>query len=241
MDLRKGKHTTLFHRFTQALKIMLVGGIILTGIFVFNYFELSCYFPIKTVRVYGINHTNHQEMQTLLLPLVNHGFFDADVEYIRDSLLQLPWVSTISVRRCWPDVIEVTVLEKNVLARWNTESLLSDAGELFSPHADIHLGNLPTFVGPAGQQVVMLKYFQDMNRLLDPLHAKISYLELTPYLTWKLSLDNGITLQIGHKDILTRLGHFVKVYPKIVGNHAKDVDYIDLRYPNGVAVRWKQL
>ena len=60
-----------------------------------------------------------------------------------------------------------------------------------------------------------------MNRLLTPLHAKISYLELTPYLTWKLTLDNGITLQIGHKDILTRLNHFVKVYPKIMGTSCK--------------------
>jgi cell division protein FtsQ len=85
----------------------------------------------------------------------------------------------------------------------------------------------------------MLKYFNDINRLFAPLHAKISYLELTPYLTWKLRLNNGITMQMGHKDILTRLGHFVKVYPKIVGARAIDVDYIDLRYPNGLAVRWK--
>ncbi len=49
---------------------------------------------------------------------------------------------------------------------------------------------------------------------------------LTPYFTWKLTLDNGITMQIGHKDILTRLDHFVKVYPKIVGDRVDDVEYM---------------
>ena len=88
---------------------------------------------------------------------------------------------------------------------------------------------------------MMLQYFYEINRLLKPLHAKISYLELTPYLTWKFKMNNGIMMQIGHKDILTRLNHFVKVYPKIVGDRAVDVEYIDLRYSNGVAVRWRTI
>jgi cell division protein FtsQ len=242
MDLRKNKqaHST-FHYLKQTLKVMLLGSVILSGIYIFNHFELSRYFPIKTVRIYGANRVDHQEVQELIKPLVQRGYFTVQVDYIRDSLLQIPWVSGINVRRQWPDSIDVTIVEKNALARWNDTNLLSDAGELFSPKQETYPADLPHFIGPAGQQIVMLKYFEDMNRLLAPLHVKISYLELTPYLTWKLALDNGIMLQIGHKDILTRLDHFVKVYPKIVRDRAKDVDYIDLRYSNGVAVRWKQL
>lgn len=218
---------------------MLLGAVVLTSIFAANQFHLSDYFPIKNVKVYGVNRVDHQEVQNLLLPLVDHGFFTINVEYIRDRLLQMPWVSDIFVRRTWPDQIEITVVEKNALARWNNNSLLSEAGELFSPKQETYPTNLPQFVGPPGQQMLMRDYFNQINRLLQPLRAKIAYLELTPYFTWKLTLDNGITLQIGHKDILTRLGHFVKVYPKIVGKRATDVEYVDLRYPNGVAVRWK--
>ena len=72
------------------------------------------------------------------------------------------------------------------------------------------------------------------------IQVNIAILELGPYSTWKAVLDNGIVLQIGHKEILTRLYHFVKVYPKMIGMHAKDVEYVDLRYPNGVAVQWKK-
>lgn len=240
MEARKGNSSRHpFQYLTQSFKIVILGAVVLTSLFALNQFELSDYFPIKNVRVYGVNRVDHQEVQNLLTPLVNHGFFTINVEYIRDRLLQMPWVADTFVRRTWPDQVEITVVEKNALARWNGNSLLSESGELFSPKLETYPSNLPQFVGPPGQQVLMRDYFNQINRLLVPLRAKIAYLELTPYFTWKLTLDNGITLQIGHKDILTRLGHFVKVYPKIVGKRATDVEYVDLRYPNGVAVRWK--
>jgi len=241
MDIRKGKRPKRHIEFlSQFFKISILGSIILSIVFFLNQLNLSNYFPIKIVRVYGVNRSSQQEVQALLFPLVNHGFFTVNVDFIKDRLLQMPWISELYVRRVWPDQVEVTLVEKKPIARWNNKTLLSERGELFSPKNEAHSSGLPQFAGPAGQQVFMLKYYSDMNRLLIPLRAKISYLELTPFFTWKLTLNNGITMQIGHKDILTRLNHFVKVYPKIVGDRAADVDYIDLRYPNGVAVRWKE-
>lgn len=238
--MRKGKQSHYpFRYFAQTSKVLLLGVLVLSSIFAMNQFKTSRYFPIHNVKVYGINHVNRQEVQDLLLPLVSHGFFSIDVDYIRDRLLQLPWISDIFVRRGWPDQVEITIVERNAVANWNQNELLSDGGELFSPKEDTYPEHLATFIGPDGKQIIMLQYFNEMNRLLLPLHAKISYLELTPYFAWKLKLDNGIILQIGHKDVLTRLLHFVKVYPKVVGNKASDVDYIDLRYPNGIAVKWR--
>lgn len=242
MDMGKGKQSNnLFQYATQIFKMVFLGAIVLACIFTINQFKLSHYFPIKTVRVYGLNRVENQEVQTLLTPLVKQGFFSIDVERIRDRLLQLAWVSDIFVRRNWPDQVEITIIEKNAIARWNGETLLSQAGELFRPKEESLPPDLPELNGPNGKHIVMLEYLTKINRLLMPLHAKISYLELTPYLTWKMQLDNGIRLQIGHKDILTRLNHFVKVYPKIVGDRARDVEYIDLRYSNGLAVRWKTI
>lgn len=221
------------------LRFLIPGVLILSAIYGLNQLQLSQYFPISTVRVYGVNHTDKTEVQAVLSPMVTRGFFNINVEYIRDRLMQMPWVSDIYVRRNWPDQVEVTVIEKTPVARWNQEALLSDAGELFTPSEESFTELLPKFIGPAGKQIMMLDLYHQINRLLQPLHAKISYLELTPYYTWKVILNNGIALQIGHKDVLTRLDHFVKVYPKIVGDRSADVEYVDLRYPNGVAIQWK--
>lgn len=244
-DRRRRTNDKRLQSLSYVLWLVLLAALVFSCLFTINHltinqFKLSRYFPIKTVRVYGIKHVDQKEVQALLLPLVNNGFFTINVEYIRDRLLQMPWVSDIFVRRDWPDQITITFVEKNAIARWNEESLLSSAGELFEPKDETYPLHLPKFVGPAGKQIIMLQFFNEINRVSMPLRAKISYLELTPYSTWKLALTNGITLQIGHKDILTRLGHFVKVYPKIVGDRAADVEYVDLRYPNGAAVRWKK-
>lgn len=224
---------------TQGWKIILLGILVLSCTFLFNQFKLSHYFPIKTVKIYGVNHTNQKEIQEVIQPLVKRGFFSINIEYIRDRLLQMPWISEIFVRRNWPDQLAIIILEKHAVARWKDQQLLSEAGEIFLPNQETYPANLPQLIGPEGKQIIMLQYFAEINRVLMPIHVKISNLELTSYSTWKLKLDNGITLQIGHKDILTRLSHFVKVYPKIVGEHTTDVDYIDLRYSNGVAVKWK--
>ena len=201
--------------------------------------KIADYFPIKTVHVIGLHHLDKEEVRQTLVPLVSRGFFAVNVDYIRDRLGQIPWVSDTVVRRRWPDGVDVTVIEQSVVARWNGASMLSSEGHLFVPADIAELEDLPSFVGPDGQQITMLKYFVNINRILTPLHAKISYLELTPYLTWKLTLDNGMALKVGHEEILDRLTNFVKVYPKIVGERATDVEYIDLRYPNGMAVKWK--
>ncbi len=240
MDLRKRKQSRRpLHYLLLAFKTAVFGIFFIATLILLNQLNWPHHFPIKTVRVYGIAHVDKNEVQTLLQPVVSQGFFNINVEYVRDRLLQLPWVSDLYVRRLWPDQLEITLVEKEAVAKWNEASLLSQAGELFTPKADTYPAILAHFVGPSGKQIVMLQYFNEMNRLLAALHVKIAYLELTPYFTWKLTLDNGITLQIGHKDILTRLSHFVKVYPKIVGDRAAYVDYIDLRYANGVAVRYR--
>lgn len=225
----------------QFLRWIVLLAIVIACIFSFNELKLSHYFFIRNVRVYGVNHVNEKQVQDILLPLVSHGFFTINIEDMKDRLLQMPWIGDIFVRRQWPDQVEITIVERKALANWNGKQLLSQNGEIFSPDPKTFPANVPYFYGPEGQQIFMLKYFTQINRILNPLHVTISELELTPYLTWKLTLANGVKLELGHKDILERLTQFVTVYPKIVGERASDVDYIDLRYPNGVAVRWKQL
>lgn len=206
--------------------------------FVLEQFKSTHYFPISEVKISGVDH-DRQEMQKILMPLVKKGFFVVDVSQIKERLLQFPWVTEASVRRVWPNTIIIQVSEKKPLARWNRSGLLATSGEIFSPAKNTYPADLPQFIGPDGEQVQLLKFYNNLTSILAPLHFKISQLELTSTRSWSLILSNGMKLNIGYKDVLTRIGHFVKVYPKIVGERASEVDYIDLRYSNGMAVRWK--
>lgn len=238
MDVRKGQLFKPFHYWSPTFRVLLLGFLTFFSIFMVSRFELSHYFPIRSVKIYGINHLTEEEVREVLLPLVNHDFFTVNVDSIHDRLLDMAWISDLYVRRVWPDQVIITIKERTPIAHWNDVGLLSKSGVIFQPKKPYSL-SLPLLKGPSGKHVFMLQYLNDINRLIAPLNAKIAYLELTPYFTWKVGLDNGVNLQLGYKDILTRLDQFVKVYPKIVGNNAPNVDYIDLRYPNGMAVRWK--
>ncbi|HSW94439.1 MAG TPA: cell division protein FtsQ/DivIB [Gammaproteobacteria bacterium] len=196
-------------------------------------------FPIRRVKIYGVNHLDVRETQHMLLPFVSKGFFAVDVFDVREQLLQIPWISDVSVRRVWPDGVLITVTEKHPVARWNDDRLLGSAGEVFNPASGSFSADLPHLIGPEGQQMAVLQFYSKMSTLFSPLHLKIRRIELSPYLSWEIELTNGMKMRLGYKDVLTRVSHFVKVYPKIVGERAGDVDYVDLRYPNGLAVRWK--
>lgn len=207
--------------------------------FIVNHFKTANYFPIKTVKIVGVQHIEREAIQQLLTPMVKKSFFAVDVSAIKERLLQIPWTSQVVVRRIWPNELVIMITERNPIARWNENSLLSTTGELFSPPENTIPEGLPVFVGPLGQQIFMLENHAKLNSILKPLHFKITRLELSPTMAWNITLDNGMKLSVGSKDILTRLSHFVKVYPKIIGARAADVEYIDLRYTNGLAVRWK--
>lgn len=207
--------------------------------FIFNHFKTVKYFPIKEVKISGVNYTERQEIRRSLLPLVNKGFFVVDVAMIKERLSHFVWIEEASVQRVWPNRILIQVKEKQPLAYWNNSGLLTTTGEIFTPQKETYPNGLPRFLGPEGEHIQMLNYYTDVSAMLAPINFKIAHLELTPFKSWNITLTNGMKLNVGEKDGLTRISHFVKVYPKIIGDRVTEVAYVDLRYPNGLAVRWK--
>lgn len=207
----------------------------------FNQFKSAHYFAIKEVQVIGVRNSEQQSIQKILLPLVRKGFFLVDVDLIKEKLLQFPWISTASVKRVWPGEIIIQVTEKIPVARWNDQSLLSSNGEIYTPERKSFPSGLPIFIAPEGEQIHMLKYYAQLALLLKPLNIKMVRFELSDAQSWYVTFDNGMKLNVGYKDILTRISHFVKVYPKIIGERANQVDYVDLRYSNGLAIHWKNI
>jgi cell division protein FtsQ len=199
------------------------------------------YFPITDVQIFGIQHISHEELQNLVLPFIQKGFFAVDLSEIKERIAQLSWTNAVVVQRVWPDKLIISLSEKNAIALWNGQSLLSDSGEIFTPSKETYPKNLPKLIGLTGEQLKLMRYYTKINALFSPLHFKVTNLALSPLQSWEVTLSNGMKLNAGNKDILTRLSHFVKVYPKIIGAREGDVEYIDLRYPNGMAVRWKSV
>jgi len=205
---------------------------------IYNHFKNSNYFPIKEVKVAGLKHIDEKQFQDLLVPYVKSGFFAVSVSNIKNKIREFSWIEDSEVSRIWPNQVVINVVEKTPIANWNDSSLLTTHGEIFNP-GKYDEKPLPAFIGPPGVHVQMLDYYNRMQALLTPLKFKVQKLELTPALSWRITFDNGLKVNTQYNDALSGVKRLVKAYPKIVGNRVKDVEYIDLRYQDGMAVHWK--
>lgn len=196
--------------------------------------------PLKTVRVEGaFTHVSKQELQQAVTDAVSGGFLTVNVAAIRAAAQRLPWVRDASVRRVWPDALRVNVTEQIPVANWGGQGLVNADGEIFTPPAASFPPNLPELRGPQGSAPAVLAQYRAMDKTLAPLGLRIARLELDERRAWRATLDNGMELMLGRADAYARLLRFAQVYHGLLAAQAPRVARVDLRYSNGLAVRWK--
>jgi len=183
--------------------------------------------PVRTTRA---------EIESAVRDRVTGNFFALDLGQIRAGLEALPWVRRAAVRRVWPDRLEVSLEEHVALARWGEDALVDTYGERFAARTE---QALPLFVGPAGTEHEVASRYARFSHLVAPLGAPIERVVLTPRFAWQLRLADGLNLMLGRDADLaeSRLQRFVAVYDQTLKGMSRRHDYVDLRYPNGFAVR----
>jgi cell division protein FtsQ len=194
------------------------------------------HFPLTRVEFRGaLERTTRAELEKAL-PRIAGNFFAADLAQVRASVERLPWVRQVAVRRAWPGRLEISVEEHVALARWGAademSALVNTYGERFGGKTD---QVLPVFIGPAGTQAEMARRYAKFTAIVAPLGTKIERVVLSPRHAWQLRLANGLHVALGRDADLAeeRLRRFVAVYPTVNNKN----EYVDLRYPNGFAVR----
>jgi cell division protein FtsQ len=190
-------------------------------------------FPVRGVEFRGeLKITARADLERAL-PRTPDNFFAADLGEVRASVERLPWVRRVAVRRVWPDRIEVAVEEHVALARWSDQRLVNTHGETFSAQTR---QELPFFVAPAGTSTEVARRYHSFTRLVAPLGTEVERVVLTPRHAWQLRLGNGLHLMLGRDGDAAeaRLRRFVALYPEVGKKH---LEYVDLRYPNGFAMR----
>jgi cell division protein FtsQ len=90
----------------------------------------------------------------------------------------------------------------------------------------------------AGGQRAM-QIFQLLHGALGSSGLSIVVLEQTRSGEWQVELDDGLRVALGREDLAARLGRFLAVHRKVLVDRAAEVEWVDARYMNGVAVRWR--
>ena len=195
-------------------------------------------FPVSKVEIKGnLKHVTKAELEKAL-PHATGNFFAADLVQLRAGVERLPWVRRVAVRRVWPATLEVSVEEHVALARWGAGEEMS---RLVNTHGETFNGKskepLPAFIAPGGTASEVTRRYHRFADIVAPLGVTVDRVVLTQRHAWQLRLGNGLHLMLGRDADLAeeRLRRFVEVYPSV--QRKKQPEYVDLRYPNGFALR----
>ena len=199
----------------------------------------SPFFPLREVAVRGtMAKTARADIEAAMQSRVSGNFFAADLGAIRAALEQLPWVRRVDVRRAWPDRIEVSLEEHVALAHWGDAALVNLQGERFAATSG---AALPRFSGPEGSEADVTRRYRRFVEVAAPLGATVERVTLTSRRAWQLKLSNGLQVELGREQggetPESRLARFVAAYPATLGRLARAHESVDLRYPNGFALR----
>lgn len=206
----------------------------------FNWLGKPSTMPIKQVRIEGeLQHVSRESISTALSQLVNTGYFSMDAAAIVSKTTSLEWVDEARVRRIWPDTIVVSLKEQRPVAIWNNTKLLNERGEIFSPDFNQVSFDLPYLSGKDVSSNSVLEEQQRIDELIKKVGVSVKALTLAEHGSWLTELTNGIVIKAGNLSAAKNINKSLTLVASLEGDLLNRIETVDLRYPNGVAVTWK--
>ena len=201
--------------------------------------------PLRRLQVQGeLQFVSTTEVREVLVQQPLGSFFSADVDTIRDQVESIPWVKRASIRKEWPDLLRVFVVEQQPLAHWNPArrvgALVNTEAQVFEADTSVLKQPLPTLQGPETAVEETVQQYRSVQELLELNGHAVSELRLSDRFAVEVVLQSGVELRLGREGLLERVQRFIDMYPRLSSHNQQPIDYVDLRYDTGVAVSWRE-
>ncbi|MGO4330751.1 cell division protein FtsQ/DivIB [Cupriavidus sp. 2TAF22] len=196
-----------------------------------------------------LRHVNAPGVRANALGKLTGNFFTLDLNEARQSFESVPWVRRASVRREWPNGLAVEVEEHEALGTWGN----ADSGRLINTYGEIFVANpaeaeedaqLLALDGPTDSESDVVDKLETVREWFKPLKAEPLALTLSARYAWRARLSNGMVVEFGREQndeerdaMAQRVKRFVVAWPQVTEQWGKQIEYADLRYPNGFAIR----
>jgi len=159
-----------------------------------------------------------------------------DVDHARACLKAIPWIADATVRKLYPDRLQITVTERDAFALWQLDgkvSVISADGTVVGPLVDWHFAHLPLVVGAGAAAQA-----QDFLAVLDAhpdIRRQVRASVLVAERRWNLKLKNGVDVRLPESDVAQALDRLADLDrdKRLIG---RDIAAIDLRLPDRVSV-----
>jgi len=209
--------------------------------------------PITQVEVTGeLMQIDEAAIASWVQGQITEGVLRTDLNSLQTQLQARPWVARAAVRRKWPGVLHVSLQEHVPVARWNERALLTAQGLVFEPQMLPVMDDSPLLKGVDSSSREVLQQFARLQAELAELSFRVVSVKKSERGAWLLQLlsaetlaagvagqDALIEVALGKQELTARLERFKNLYHSVLRAKLNEIERVDLRYTNGVAVQWK--
>jgi cell division protein FtsQ len=192
---------------------------------------------IATVSLSGQRQVSREEIFAAAGVTDHSSLLFLDVADARAKLEAMPWIGEATVRKLYPDRLQITVTEREPFARWQRDgqvAVIAADGTMLNAKVEARLATLPFVVGngAAAKARDFLAVLDQYPAIRDQVRASIYVAERR----WNLRLKNGIDVRLPEADIEGALATLARLdRDKSLLN--RDITAIDLRLADRVSVR----
>ena len=196
--------------------------------------------PVRQLEIAG----SFQRVSRLDIEAAVHGadtssIFAVDLNDLHERIAAIDWVDRVIVRRDWPDTLEISVTEHRAAARWGEHGLLNIRGELFAEDVQREYPELPRLAGPDGSHRRVADRYLDVRARLAGTQLALDTLRMDARGAFTIELVGGPAVRIGREDVANRIRRFFDIAARELAGELDRIAYVDMRYPNGFAVGWR--
>jgi cell division protein FtsQ len=244
------KKETIRTRAARVIAVFIVGVLIVSSMYLYEYATTSPRFAIKHVQLTGLSRIDESELKPLVADLEGTNILLASLDDYKARLEAHPRVDHVSMRRVIPDQVVCAVTEREPTALVFTDRYYEiDAAGMVMPGDEYTaLLDLPTITGVSAADVRPGRVCNDpmVRGSLEALSvcrslggefaSDISELRATDSGLSIRSLKDDCILLVGDVDFEKRLRKFFLLRGEL-GRRDRPSRLIDLRFDNQVVLR----
>ncbi len=191
------------------------------------------------IQLVGAKRLNRRDVLRIAGITESSTLFLIDADETRARILRNPWIAEATVRKLYPDRLEIIIEEKKPFAIWQNQgmfSIISRDGTVIDQVTSVQVrdSGLPFVVG-VGADKRAEAFLALLNRF-PQIRSEVAAAVYVAERRWNLRLKSGVDVRLPEEDVDVALFRLVSL-DREKNLLSRDVTIIDLRSPDRVAVR----
>lgn len=225
----------------QLLPFILFGLPLIFVIGTYRWIQNPENLTIQSVEVTGdLKVLDKKQLQPLIEAYIKTNLYLLDADNLERVIENNPWVHSASLMQKWPNKLVIRIHEQKAVAHWGQTEMLAENGQIIKASMGTLKSDLPLLHSPNDKGRNMATGFLKIRKMMKGFPVKLVEFKEDARGSWKIKLENGMTLKIGREHQAKRLKRFMVAYEESLNKVIDKISIVDLRYTNGFAVKWKK-